>query len=170
MKNDLSTTASHAKPSLKPCVAASTAGCAPTLLHPVFGDPPLNARRSAAEAPAAQSRSGPGAGRGRRPDKPERAAKHSPELQATQARGAGDACPPARALGRDRAFGTPPLTPIASRLPRLLAVSEVARLLQVSTKTTRRWIESGELHVHHLGRQLRVSEEDLAAFLNRCRT
>jgi excisionase family DNA binding protein len=119
--------------------------------------------------PAAQPRPGPGAGRGRRPGKPERTAR-SPEPQATEAHGAGDACPPARASGRDRAFRTPPRTTTASRLPRLLAVSEVAQLLKVSSKTTRRWIEGGELRVHHLGRQLRVSEEDLATFLNRRRT
>lgn len=169
MKNDLSTTAAHAKLPLKPRVAASTAGCAPPTLHSVLDNPPLDARRSAAAAPAAQSRSGPDAGRDR-PGNRERAAGHSPKPQAIQARSAGEACPPARVPGRNRAFGTPPQTTTASRLPRLLAVSEVAQLLQVSSKTTRRWIEGGELRVHHLGRQLRVSEEDLATFLNRRRT
>jgi len=48
-------------------------------------------------------------------------------------------------------------------------VSEVAELLQVSTKTVRRWIERRELRTHRLGRQLRVSEEDLAAFLGQRR-
>jgi excisionase family DNA binding protein len=63
-----------------------------------------------------------------------------------------------------------PLRPTtACRLPRLLAVSEVAELLQVSTKTVRRWIERRELRTHQLGRQLRVSEEDLAAFLGQRR-
>ena len=55
-----------------------------------------------------------------------------------------------------------------TRMPRLLAVSEIAALLAVSTKTIRRWIERGELHAHHLGRRVRVSEEDLTAYLN-CR-
>jgi excisionase family DNA binding protein len=41
----------------------------------------------------------------------------------------------------------------------------VAKKLSVSTKTIRRWIERGELHVHRLGRQIRISEEDLVAFL-----
>ena len=58
----------------------------------------------------------------------------------------------------------------ASRVPRLLAVSEIADLLVVSTKTIRRWIERGELHAHHLGRRVRVSEEDLTAYLNRHRS
>ena len=64
---------------------------------------------------------------------------------------------------------TPPQLTTASRLPRLLAVGEVAELLQVSSKTVRRWIERQELRTHRLGRQLRVSEEDLAAFLGQRR-
>jgi excisionase family DNA binding protein len=48
-------------------------------------------------------------------------------------------------------------------------VDEVAALLQVSTKTVRRWIDRRELHTHRLGRQLRVAEEDLAAFLGQRR-
>ncbi|MBV9785159.1 MAG: helix-turn-helix domain-containing protein [Acidisphaera sp.] len=33
-------------------------------------------------------------------------------------------------------------------------MSEVAGRLRMSTRTVRRWIERGELRVHHLGRQL----------------
>jgi excisionase family DNA binding protein len=29
----------------------------------------------------------------------------------------------------------------------------------------RRWIESGELHVHRFGRRVRIADEDLAAFI-----
>jgi len=50
-----------------------------------------------------------------------------------------------------------------------LAVSEVAELLQVSSKTVRRWIARQELRTHRLGRQLRMAEEDLAAFLGQRR-
>ncbi len=64
---------------------------------------------------------------------------------------------------------SPPRPATAPRLPRLLAVSEVAELLRVSTKTVRRWIERQELRTHRLGRQLRVAEEDLAAFLGQRR-
>ena len=46
-----------------------------------------------------------------------------------------------------------------------LTVGDIAERLQVSTKTVRRWIEGRELSTHRLGRQLRVSEDDLAAFL-----
>ncbi len=63
----------------------------------------------------------------------------------------------------------PPRPTTACRFPRLLAVNEVAELLQVSSKTVRRWIERRELRTHRLGRQLRVSEEDLAAFLGQRR-
>ena len=78
--------------------------------------------------------------------------------------------PPSRereAAPRRRA---PPPRPVtAARLPRLLAVTDVAQLLQVSSKTVRRWIERRELRTHRLGRQLRVAEEDLAAFLGQRR-
>jgi excisionase family DNA binding protein len=41
----------------------------------------------------------------------------------------------------------------------------VAEQLSVSTKTIRRWIDRGELRAHRLGRQIRISEDDLFAFL-----
>jgi excisionase family DNA binding protein len=56
-----------------------------------------------------------------------------------------------------------------TRIPRMLAVTDIAELTRVSTRTVRRWIDSGDLRVHRLGRQVRVSEEDLAAFLNQRR-
>jgi len=52
-------------------------------------------------------------------------------------------------------------------IPLFLAVGEIAERLRVSTKTVRRWIERGELRAHRLGRQLRVSDQDLSAFLHR---
>lgn len=51
------------------------------------------------------------------------------------------------------------------RLPRLLTLTEVAERLVVSPKTLRRWITLEQLRIHRLGRQIRVSEEDLHAFL-----
>jgi excisionase family DNA binding protein len=53
--------------------------------------------------------------------------------------------------------------------PRLLTLLEVAERLAVSTKTLRRWIALNELRSHRLGRQIRVAEEDLHAFLARRR-
>ena len=51
----------------------------------------------------------------------------------------------------------------------LYAVDDVAEQLGVSTKTVRRWIAAGDLPVHRLGRQLRISEPDLVAFIARSR-
>ena len=48
---------------------------------------------------------------------------------------------------------------------RFLSPDLVAEQLSLSTKTIRRWIDRGELHVHRLGRQIRISEDDLPAFL-----
>jgi excisionase family DNA binding protein len=45
------------------------------------------------------------------------------------------------------------------------SVSAVAEHLDVSTKTVRRGIESGELHFHRFGRRLRIADDDLAAFV-----
>ena len=56
-----------------------------------------------------------------------------------------------------------------TRIPRMLAVTDIAEMMRVSTRTVRRWIDRGDLRVHRLGRQVRVSEEDLAAFLNQRR-
>lgn len=57
------------------------------------------------------------------------------------------------------------MTSMLSRLPRLVSIKEVATQLNVSTKTVRRLIASGELHVHRLGRQIRIAEDDLTVFL-----
>ena len=51
------------------------------------------------------------------------------------------------------------------RLPRLFTIRQVAEHLSISDKTVRRWVEDGSLVVHRIGRQLRISEEDLAAFI-----
>jgi excisionase family DNA binding protein len=55
------------------------------------------------------------------------------------------------------------------RLVRMLNVEQIAQQVGVSIKTVRRWIERREIHCHRLGRTIRVSEEDLIAFLNRHR-
>jgi excisionase family DNA binding protein len=38
--------------------------------------------------------------------------------------------------------------------------------LHVSDKTVRRLIARGELHAHRIGRQLRISEEELRRFID----
>ena len=56
------------------------------------------------------------------------------------------------------------------RLPHLLTVDAVAKRLAVSVKTTRRLIDRGELPIHRIGRQIRVSESDLFLYLEHNRT
>jgi excisionase family DNA binding protein len=56
-----------------------------------------------------------------------------------------------------------------SKVQRMYSIKEVGPQVGVSSKTIRRWIERGELHVPRLGRQLRISEEDLLAFLSKHR-
>ena len=61
---------------------------------------------------------------------------------------------------------TAPETPI----PRLLTIVEVAERLRVNVKSVRRWIAGDELTAYQVGRQLRVSEDQLMRFLRaRCR-
>jgi len=50
-------------------------------------------------------------------------------------------------------------------VPRLHTITDVADRLQVSSKTVRRWIDAGDLVAHRLGRQLRISEQDLQVFI-----
>jgi excisionase family DNA binding protein len=50
-------------------------------------------------------------------------------------------------------------------ITKLRTIGETAELLNVSTRTVRRAIESGALPVHRLGRSVRVAEADLAVFL-----
>jgi excisionase family DNA binding protein len=49
--------------------------------------------------------------------------------------------------------------------PAMLTVADVAGRLQLCTKTVRRAIEVGELHVHQIGRQHRIAEDDLLLFI-----
>ncbi len=57
-----------------------------------------------------------------------------------------------------------------SALPRLLSIDSVAAELDVSTKTVRRWISTERLPTHRLGRQIRISEVDLLAFIAQSRS
>jgi excisionase family DNA binding protein len=54
---------------------------------------------------------------------------------------------------------SPPLT-------RLRTIDETAALLAVSKRTVQRLIESGALRAHRLGRAVRISDADIAAFLD----
>jgi excisionase family DNA binding protein len=54
-------------------------------------------------------------------------------------------------------------------IPKLLTVPIVAEHLNVSDKTVRRLVHSGELTPTWIGRSLRIAEDDLRSYLNRCR-
>jgi excisionase family DNA binding protein len=51
-------------------------------------------------------------------------------------------------------------------LTRLRTIDETAALLAVSKRTVQRLIESGALPAHRLGRAVRISDADIAAFLD----
>jgi excisionase family DNA binding protein len=57
----------------------------------------------------------------------------------------------------------------ATRHQPLLSVADIADRLKLSEKTVRRWIERGDLPAHHLGRAVRISEDDLALYLHKHR-
>lgn len=57
------------------------------------------------------------------------------------------------------------MTAMPTRIPRLLSVKQTADIVGVSTRTIRRWIDARELPFHRLGRQIRIADDDLAAFL-----
>jgi excisionase family DNA binding protein len=50
-------------------------------------------------------------------------------------------------------------------LTKLHTMDETAELLCVSKRTVQRLIDSGALQAHYLGRAVRISDADIAAFL-----
>lgn len=50
-------------------------------------------------------------------------------------------------------------------LTKLRTIDETAELFSTSSRTVRRLINSGQLRVHRLGRSVRISDADIAAFL-----
>lgn len=52
----------------------------------------------------------------------------------------------------------------------LMTVRQVADYLAVSERQIRRWITTGMMAVHRLGRAVRISQPDLALFLARHRS
>jgi len=58
------------------------------------------------------------------------------------------------------------MTNAASRLPLLLSVAATALQLDISTKSVRRLIARGVLPIHRIGRQIRIAESDLLAYLH----
>ncbi len=60
-------------------------------------------------------------------------------------------------------------TPGTSPLPAFYSVTETAKLLKVSPRTVRRWIENGDLTAHRFGRQIRITDADLVTLIQRSR-
>jgi excisionase family DNA binding protein len=55
-------------------------------------------------------------------------------------------------------------------IARFYTVAQIAKLLEVSTRTVRRWIADGEMRHYRFGRQVRISESDVRAFVEEGRT
>jgi len=49
--------------------------------------------------------------------------------------------------------------------PKFYTVAQVAGMLDVSTRSVRRWIEQNRLIAHHFGAVVRIAETDLKAFI-----
>jgi excisionase family DNA binding protein len=56
------------------------------------------------------------------------------------------------------------------KVVRFLTIKQVAERLGFNEKTVRRWIASGELKAHKFAAAVRISEDDLRAFLALRRT
>ncbi len=56
---------------------------------------------------------------------------------------------------------------VPARCLTLLTVQEAANYASVSKQTVRRWIRAGDLRVLRAGRQIRIDESDLLAYLHR---
>jgi excisionase family DNA binding protein len=57
---------------------------------------------------------------------------------------------------------------IATALPQLLSVDDVAAVLSVSSKTVRRMIDRGALSTCRVGRLVRVQRMDLERYIASC--
>lgn len=53
--------------------------------------------------------------------------------------------------------------------PEWLSTAEAARRLGVTTRTLYTFINTGELTAYRFGRLIRLTDEDLAAFIESCR-
>jgi excisionase family DNA binding protein len=51
------------------------------------------------------------------------------------------------------------------KIPRMIAVGDLAKQLGVCAKTIRRWIDQGDLKAHKLGGRVLIAEADAAAFI-----
>lgn len=56
-------------------------------------------------------------------------------------------------------------TPAGSQPFKFHTIDDVANMLEVSTRTVRRWISKGDLIVHKIGNLVRIAESDLESFI-----
>lgn len=77
-------------------------------------------------------------------------------------------------LGPDRTAGRRPCgqsdldvppQPAAGVFGHMLTIEEVADLLRVSTRTVSRLIKQRQLNCHRIGRTIRISRDDLRAYI-----
>jgi excisionase family DNA binding protein len=69
---------------------------------------------------------------------------------------------------RSASTASSPTSDAAARkrpLNRLLTINETAEILNASSRTVRRLIDSGALPVHRIGRLVRISNADIATLL-----
>lgn len=55
---------------------------------------------------------------------------------------------------------------VSNRKKSFFSIKEVAETLSVNERTIRRWISAGDLSAHQVGRQWRISLQDIEAFLS----
>jgi excisionase family DNA binding protein len=53
--------------------------------------------------------------------------------------------------------------------PTLYSITEIAKLLKVHPRTVRRWIDKSDITAHRFGRQIRITDADLAMFISKNR-
>ena len=71
---------------------------------------------------------------------------------------------------RPRSTGAGAVSRVLRRsVPQLRTIDEAAEVLNASPRTVRRMIDSGALPVHRFRHLVRISDDDLAAFLARNR-
>jgi excisionase family DNA binding protein len=54
-------------------------------------------------------------------------------------------------------------------IPKFFTIGQVAELLEVSTRTVKRWLDAKLLVAHRFGGVVRIGEQDLRAFLSQHR-
>ena len=62
---------------------------------------------------------------------------------------------------KSQKFADEPLEPT-----KFFAITEVAEMVGVSTRSVRRWIKRDELAAHRFGASVRIAESDLRAFFS----